>query len=214
MLLQNTVERKHASLDLVLRLLAALALLLTIALLAGGLIVLLSLLRASNPLTTSVEGLRRGAEETITSLRDSAGRAAEPLADRLDPTHPPRASLDKDPEFAALWPVRAAESVVPAATYQLTLREVRKRPDAANADEGVFAVIHGELVVPRDARVLGVTVRTDRAEADFYLYKGESFRLGYQYYKVNWLSWEQQEIAIAQYREPDRVQPPLKFTLE
>jgi hypothetical protein len=59
-----------------------------------------------------------------------------------------------------------------------------------------------------------MVVNSTRDPRDYYLYKGETFRVGRKLYKVNWVSLERNQVAIATYRDPDRVTAPLKFELD
>jgi hypothetical protein len=62
--------------------------------------------------------------------------------------------------------------------------------------------------------VLGVTVRSTRDPREYYLYKGETIRIGSKLYKVNWVSTERQQLALIAYREQDRVTAPLKAEID
>lgn len=204
------VERptpRRDPLDRALRLLMGIALLLGVALL--GTLLLLTVLVA-NQAGVLGRQLGGGLESAATVL----GRAIQSTADRLDPAHPPRDPLVQDTEFSELRRVSAGQELGRAGGYVLTLTAIRKRAGASTADEAQYAVILRRLETPREQRVLGITVRQDWDEAEYVLYKGESFRLGRAYYKVNWLSVEQQDLAIGRYRTPDTVTAPLKIELD
>ncbi len=95
----------------------------------------------------------------------------------------------------------------------MTLVDIRSRSDAVSPNEADFAVVESALITPRETRVLGLPVFRDDGRRLHYLYKGESFRLGDAYYKVNWVSAEPPELAVAQYRSPDPA-VPLKVDLD
>jgi hypothetical protein len=64
---------------------------------------------------------------------------------------------------------------------------------------------------PRETRLLGQLLRSDADPHDYVVYKGESFRIGRAWYRVNWISQEASAVAAGVYRHPDAVSSPLKF---
>lgn len=202
--------RRTGPLGAILRLLAALVLLLIVGLLASMLFLLVALLGTGERVTGAIGGLSQIAGSATERARDRA----QALTDQFDPAHPPRESLLMDPEFAALRTVRVGAFMDSGAEFTLSLAAIERRAGAASPDQAQYAVVHRRYIAPREARVLGVVVRTDTGEADYYLYKGESFRVGRAYYKVNWVSTEQQELAVARYRSADGLTVPLKFELD
>jgi hypothetical protein len=136
------------------------------------------------------------------------------LVDLADPTHPPRAGLPLDTEFEALRIVDAGQPLGESTEYLLRVEAIRRREGAQSPDTAQYAVITRQYRVPRETKILGLTVRVDRGEAEHILDKGESFQIGRDLYKVNWISAEQGQVAIAQYRLPDQVTAPLEFGYE
>ena len=139
------------------------------------------------------------------------GTAVQTVRDAADPAHPPRQALAQDAEFEELIRLDVGSSLAGSNKRTLVVTGIHRREQADNPDATSYATVHTELNEPQENRVLGVVVGTTRDPRDFYLYKGESFRLGRRLYKVNWVSPERQQIAVAAYRDPDRVIAPLKF---
>ncbi len=159
--------------------------------------------------TTASVGNRIGA-----ALGDGAGivgRAVQSVRDVTDPAHPPRDALAQDTEFDELVRLDVGAQIGGSQTRTLTITGIQRRQDAVSPDQGTYAVIHSELVVPRETRILGLFVRLDRESRDDYLYKGETFRVGRRLYKANWVSLDRQQVAIAAYRDADRATAPVKF---
>jgi len=165
-------------------------------------------------------GSRAGAnlgEQVSGALTRGAGavaNAVQVVRDAADPSHPPRQALAQDTEFEELIRVEVGFSLPAPETRTLAFSGVQRRDGAESADAAVYAVVHSELKVPRETRVVGIVVRTDRDPRDYFLYKGESFRVGRRLYKVNWVSLDRRQMAVAAYRDPDRVTAPLKFELD
>ena len=159
--------------------------------------------------TTAGVGDRIGA--AIEGGAGTVARAVQTVRDATDPAHPPREALAQDTEFDELVRLDVGASIVGSQTRTLTITSIQRRPDAPDPDQGVYAVVHSELVTPRETRILGMVVRRDRDPRDDYLYKGETFRVGRRLYKVNWVSLDRQQIAIAAYRDPDRATASVKF---
>jgi hypothetical protein len=140
--------------------------------------------------------------------------AVQAVRDATDPAHPPRQALAQDTEFDELIRLDVDSPIGGASNRTLVFAAVQRRDGPESPDSAVYAVIHSELVTPQETRILGVLVRTNRDPRDDYLYKGETFRVGRRLYKVNWVSLDRQQIAIAAYRDPDRVTAPLKFVAD
>jgi hypothetical protein len=163
--------------------------------------------RAGAGLSDQVSGaLTRGA--------GALANAVQVVRDATDASHPPRQTLAQDTEFEELIRVDVGFSLPAPETRTLVFSGVQRRDGAESPDAAVYAVVHSELKAPRETRVLGIVVRTDRDPRDYYLYKGESFRIGRRLYKVNWVSLDRRQMAVAAYRDPDRVTGPLKFELD
>lgn len=140
-------------------------------------------------------------------------RASRAVRDATDPARPPT-GLDYDTPFVALRVLSVGDQLVGGGEYVLTVKEVRRRDDGERTETSLYAVIHAELRQPRETRVLGQVVRTDRDERDHPVYTGESFRIGRASYRVNWVSREQNQMAIGTYRYADAATGPLKFEYE
>ena len=147
----------------------------------------------------------------VTRAGDVAAGAGQAAADLLDPRHPPREPLRLDTELDALTVVGVSSPVGVTAGSQVTLASVVKRADALDAATAQYAVVRRTFLEPQARRILGLPLGTDRGEQEHYLYQGQSFRLGPHYYKVNWVSLDRQQVAIARYRSADGVIGRLAF---
>jgi hypothetical protein len=159
--------------------------------------------------TTAGLGEQIGA--AIERSSGAVGNVAQTIRDATDPAHPPRGPITYDTEFAELATYRVGAEIPGAAERTIIVSRLERRTDAPAPDTAAYAVIHTELRSPRETRVLGILVRSDREPRDLFLYKGESIRVGRKLYKVNWLSLEQQQIGLAAYRQPDQVTGALKL---
>lgn len=144
----------------------------------------------------------------------AVGAAGQRIADSFDPAHPPRQALAQDVEIDELLRLDVGSQIAGSATRELTLASIQRRADPSGPDGAVYAVLHGELREPQQTTVLGVTVRSTRDPKDYYLYKGETVRIGRKLYKVNWVSIERQQVALIAYREQDRVTAALKAEID
>lgn len=142
------------------------------------------------------------------------GAVGQRVADHLDPAHPPRQALAQDVEIDELLRLNVGSQVTGSNTRDLTVASIQRRADPSGPDGAVYAVLHGELKQAQETKVLGVTVRSTRDPQDYYLYKGETIRIGRKLYKVNWVSMERQQVALVAYREQDRVAAPLKAEID
>lgn len=179
-----------------------------LAILLAVLVAVLGLIGVGGRVTTGI------ADRVGAALERGAGavtNAVQAARDVADPAHPPRGALVQDTEFDELIRLDIGAPIAGSADRTLVVANVGRREDPENADAAVYAVVHTELKVPQETRILGVTVRASRDPRDHYLYKGESFRVGRRLYKVNWASLDRRQIAIAAYRDADRVTAPLKF---
>jgi hypothetical protein len=155
----------------------------------------------------------RASQAAATTGRTLAG-VAQDLADRLDPSHPPRVALTQDTEFETLRLARPGDTLGETGEYEFVLTGIRRRDGATTPDTAQYAVVTRRYRVPRETKLLGLTVRVDRGETEHYLDRGESFRIGQSLYKVNWVSPERDQVAVAQYRPPAPVGTPLDFTYD
>lgn len=144
----------------------------------------------------------------------AVGAVGQRVADAFDPAHPPRHALVQDVEIDELLRVNVGGQVAGSSTRELTVSSIQRRADPTGPDGAVYAVLHGELREAQETKVLGVTVRSTRDPKDYYLYKGETIRIGRKLYKVNWVSIERQQVALIAYRDQDRVAAPLKAEID
>ena len=198
---------RRDALDIFIRLLAGLALAMVVLLLGALLLMVISL---AGTVSSAGNGIGQAGER----LMGEAQQAAERVADLTDPTHPPRGLAGQDPEFDQLRVISTGESPGSLTDYTLILQEVRRHDGASSPDEAQYAVLHRKLKTPEQIKLGPVVVREDWGEQDYYLYKGEIFSLGQQFYKVNWVSKAQQEIAVARFRTPDNLTASPKFQLK
>jgi hypothetical protein len=145
---------------------------------------------------------------------NAIGAVGQRVADVVDPAHPPRQALAQDVEIDELIRVNVGGQLAGSKTRDLTLASIQRRSDPAGPDSAVYAVLHGELREAQETKVLGVTVRSTRDPQDYYLYKGETIRIGSKLYKVNWVSTDRQQLALIAYREQDRVTAPIKAEID
>jgi hypothetical protein len=136
---------------------------------------------------------------------DALAVAGQRVRDAFDPTHPPRDYLDHDTEFDALQVVGAGALLGATSESRLELVGVSKRADATAAATAQYAVVRRTLATPVPRAVLGVPLGDERGEREHFLYKGQSLRLGSHYYKVNWVSFDRQQVALGRYRSADGV---------
>jgi hypothetical protein len=188
----------------------AMILLLLLAMFGSLLLVLLtlaSLLRVPGQVVGGVSGGLSGAAASAGAALSSAERS---LRDAADPTHPP-SGLTYDTEYTSLQTWKVGDSLPDARDYVLSVQAIRRREGADSPDTTLYAVIHAELRQPRETRILGQVIRSDKDPHDYVVYKGENFRIGRVVYRVNWISQEDNALAAAAYRHPDAVSAPLKF---
>jgi hypothetical protein len=141
----------------------------------------------------------------------AAATSAQAVRDAFDPSHPPREALRQDTEFDALVVVPVGEALGTTAQSRVELARLAKRADARDVASAQHGLVRRVLVTPQPRRILGVPAGEDRGEQEHYLYQGQSFRLGAAYYKVNWVSVDRQQMAIARYRSADGVLGRLVF---
>jgi hypothetical protein len=165
--------------------------------------------------TSLAGGPWRPLGDQVNGAVERTGQAAavsgQAVRDAFDPSHPPRDALPQDAEFDALQLVGVGEALAAADQSRVELARIAKRPDAQNPTVAQYALVRRAWITPQTRRVLGVPLGEDRGEQEHYLYQGQSFRLGSHYYKVNWVSVDRQQIAIARYRTADGVIGSLVF---
>ncbi|MBV9119628.1 MAG: hypothetical protein JOZ39_02890 [Chloroflexi bacterium] len=172
-----------------------------------GLVVLLaiSLLTVSGSLDQRLSGAFQRTGQSLTA----AGQA---VSDVFNPTHPPRYAISQDTEFASLRTISIGDALGQSDEFTYTLMDIRRREDASgNPDFAQYAVIQRQYRVPRETKLLGITVHVDRGEQQYILDRGETFRLGDELNKVNWISAAERRLAVASYRHPDEFAGRLAF---
>jgi hypothetical protein len=191
-----------------------LALLLLLGTFGAVLLVLLALasLLTSLPGQT-VGGVSAGLSSAAAGAAQTITSAERGVRDAFDPAHPPT-GLSYDTEFSSLQTWRVGEQLPTASEYVLSVQAIRRREAADSPDTALYAVVHAELRQPRETRVLGQVVRSDKDPHDHVVYKGESFRIGRAIYRVNWVSQADSSLAAGAYRHPDAVSAPLKFAYD
>jgi hypothetical protein len=188
-------------------------LLLLLSLLAGVVLMLFAMLSLVNAPGQLAGGVSTGLGGVASEASRAVSGAQQALQNATDPNHPP-IGLTYDNEFSAL-PVWHVGDGLPGGTqYVLSLQTIRRRAGADSPDTALYAVIHAELRQPRETRILGQLVRSDADAHDYVIYKGETFRIGRAWYRVNWISQDENALAAGRYRNPDAVSAPLKFDVD
>ena len=194
--------------------LAATGLLLGTLLVLGLTLGVLTVVSAVTATGQAVSGVGARAESAVDGIGAAIGGAVHGLAERIDPTLPPRGPLALDTEFVSVRQVAVGATLGETGSHLLTVEAIRWRAGATSPDSAQYAVISGRLKEPRETRILGVLAWTDDGATAHYLDKGETFRVGGRLYKVNWISAERGVIAIAEYREPDRATVAVDFAYD
>jgi hypothetical protein len=208
--LVNPSERRRDWIDVVLRVLAGLALALVVALLAAFLLLTVSLLGSLNAATASFNQ----ATQSLQNLGTTLQQPLQGLLGQVQPDRPPPAAVSQGPEFAQLQRVPVGGEVGRTGTYVVTLGSIARRDGATDPNQAQYAALHRKLLTPRQRTVGPIVVGEDWAEADYNVYKGEEFRLGASYYQVNWVSAEENAAGIALYRSTSSPSAPVKFQLD
>ena len=191
----------------------AIVLLLLLAIFGALLLVLFAVASLLNVPGQVAGGVSGGLGGVAAGASQALGAAERSLRDATDPAHPP-SGLTYDTEFSTLQTWKVGDALPAAREYVLTLAAVRRRDAAETPDTALYAVVHAELRQPRETRLLGQVIRSDRDAHDFVVYKGESFRIGRVMYRANWISQEENTLAAGAYRHADAVSAPLKFDYE
>jgi hypothetical protein len=181
-------------------------LILTLA--ASVLLLLFQLTHASATLAGSAGDAIQSAGQAV--ARDAAS-AAQSVSDATDPFHPPRYPIKQDPQFDDLTVLAAGSPLGDSRLYHFDVAAIEQRPEATEPSQNVYARIHRQLIVPQVTKVLGITVRTSDDAKDYALYPGQEFSLAGHTYKVNWLSVETQQVALARFRRSEDAGGPLVF---
>jgi hypothetical protein len=195
------------------RALAASALLLVNVLLVMVIYLVMSLPPAAAQFGGGLQGLTAAPDRIVHALGERSTEIVRDLTDRLDPAHPPRQPLKQDVEFNAWTRVPVGAAVATSASNQLTLVEVRRRGGDASGELTHYAVVRQRVGTPQVTTILGIPIRLGNGDTTHVLYKGESFQLGEAYYKVNWVSVDPAEVAVAEYRRRQDVPATLKFAI-
>lgn len=209
-LLVSPEERRRDWLDVALRVMAAFALAFVVGLLGVMLLISASLLGGLNAATSSFSGAASALESAGASLQ----KPLEGIIGQIQPDRPPAPEVSRGPEFAQLQRVQVGGEVGRTGSYVVTLARISKRDGATDPNQAQYAVLHRKLLTPRQNTVGPVVVGESWDEADYYVYKGEAFRLGASFYQVNWVSVEDNATGVALYRHGDTLIGPLKFQLD
>jgi hypothetical protein len=198
---------------MVIRSLAAVALSLVIVLLLVLIALAAYLLPTAAQVGGGIQGLTSAPDRLTHGLGVRSAELLQDVADLVDPAHPPRQALRHDVEFDAWNRIPVGGVVATSGMHHVTLVEVRRREDATSGDYVSYAVVRQRMDAPRVIRIFDAPIRVERGEVSHVLFKGESFQVGEAAYKVNWVSRETGEIAVAQYRRRQDVPGALKFVL-
>jgi hypothetical protein len=182
-----------------------------------GLLLLLAILASVLFVLFAVASLTSVPQQVGGQIGDVAGQASRAVGgagqalQRVTDPNPPPLGLTYDTEYTAFHTWHISDRLPDATEYALTLRAIRRRDDAESAEAALFAVIHAELLQPRETRLLGQVIRSDADPRDHVVYKGETFRIGRALYRVNWISQQEAAIAAGALRNPDASSARLKF---
>jgi type II secretory pathway pseudopilin PulG len=174
------------------------------------LLVLLAILTGVVLIVMQVLSLSRAPSDVASRATQALTSAQQAVQNITDPNHPPT-GLAYDTEFSALDVWHVGDGLPGGSTYVLSLRNIQRRDGASSPDTAEYATIHAELRQPNVTRILGQPVRSDSDPRDYVVYKGEMFRIGAAVYRVNWISQEENAVAVGVVRSPDTVTQALKF---
>lgn len=198
-------QRPAPAWRLVLEGILALRSLLSLAVLALIVVLGISLASVSGSLDQRISSAVQRTGQTLATVGQAVG-------DAFNPTHPPRYPITQDTEFSSLVTVGVGGRLGQSSEYTFTLADVRRRGDASgNPDIAQYAVLQRQYTVPHETKVLGITIHVDRGEQQYILDRGETFRIGGQLYKVNWISAGEERLALGVYRSPDQFAGRLAF---
>ena len=189
------------------------SLLLLLAILAGVLVMLVALASLLNVSGQVAGGVSSGLGGAAAQVGRGLSGAEQALRNATDPAHPPT-GLVYDTEFSTLYVWHLGDQLPDARDYVLTLQDIRRREGADSPDTALYAVVHAELRQPRETRLFGQVIRSDRDPHDHVVFKGETFRIGHALYRANWISQADAALAAGVYRQPDSVSAPLKFAYD
>ncbi len=197
-------------LDVAFRVLAGLAMAMIIALLAALLLVIVGLSGAMGAANSSLSNASSAIQQATSAIQGPL----QSVLGQVQPDRPPPAQVSDGPEFSGLSQVAVGAEVGRSTRYVLTVSRIVKRDGATDPNQAQYAVLHRKLLTPAPRMVGPVQVGEDYDEADLYVYKGESFRLGSAIYQVNWISVQDNTIGLLQYRNSDAATGMLKFQLD
>jgi hypothetical protein len=187
---------------------------LALGLMLATLLVLLAVIDRLGAAPQALTDLGSRASAASAGAARIVGDAAQSARDALDPTHPPRGRLLYDAELEDLRVVAVGGSLASHAERELTLRGVEKRVGAESTEAAQYALVTDRLKTPRETRILGVVVsRTDDAR-QHVLYRAQLFRVGRTLFKVNWVAFESQQVAIGRLRSAEGAVGELAFEVE
>jgi hypothetical protein len=186
---------------------------LLLAVLAGTLLMLFAVASLINVPGQVAGGVGQRLGGAAAEASRAVSGAQQALQNVTDPNRPPT-GLTYDTEFSSFNVVHVGEHFAGGNEYQLSLQSIRRRDGAESPESAQYASIRAELRQPRETRLLGQLIRTDSDAHDHVVYKGETFRIGGAFYRVNWISDAERAIAVATYRSPDTVTATVKFSYE
>jgi hypothetical protein len=165
----------------------------------------------------SLMNVSGGVGSQLGSVTSQASRALtgaqQVIQNATDPNHPP-SGLTYDTQFTSIQTWHLGDGLPGGNQYVLTVRSIQRRSDAGSPETALYAVIHAELRQPNETRILGQVIHSDSDPHDYAVYAGEIFRIGRSFYRMNWISQEDNEVAAGVLRNPDAVTQPLKFEHE
>lgn len=203
------VEPRRGAFDAVFRVLAGLAMVVIILMLAGLLLVIVGLSSSLGATNASLSSASNAIQQASSAIQGPL----QELISQVQPDRPPPSAVSAAPEFADFKRIAVGAPIGQSARYTLTVSRTVKRDGGADPNQAQYVVVHRKLLTPSPRMVGPVQVGVDYDEADFSLYKGESFQLGQDIYQVNWVSLEDNAIGLVRFRHPDTVTGALKFQI-
>jgi hypothetical protein len=185
-----------------------------LALLVAVLLVMLAIVNQLGAAPRALGEIGANASAASAAAGRVVGDAAQSARDALDPTHPPRAPLAYDVELDELRKVEVGGVIAPHPERELTLMKVEKRVGAESPEVAQFARVRDRLKTPAERRVLGIVVSRSDDEREQLLYKAQLFRVGRALYKVNWVAFDGQQVAIGRLRSADTAVGALAFAID
>lgn len=204
------MEPRRGPLDVIFRVLAGLAMLVIILMLASLLLVIVGLSSTLGAANASLSSASNAIQQANSAIQGPL----QGILGQVQPDRPPPAAVSQGPEFAEIKRVASAEAIGQSGRYILTVNRIVKRDGTTDPNQAQYVVVHRKLLKPSPRMVGPVQVGEDYDEADFDVYKGESFKLGSNIYQANWVSVEDNAAGFARLRNSDVATGPIKFQVE